>query len=65
MDNTLCHSERSEIIREANDLAQSRNLLFACATKTLDKRQRPSREAAAIQSESPGTSHVPGTATPE
>ncbi len=28
----FCHSERSRIIREADDLAKSRNLLFACAT---------------------------------
>jgi hypothetical protein len=29
-----CHPERSKIIREANDLAESRDLLFALATTT-------------------------------
>jgi hypothetical protein len=32
----LCHSERSKIVREANDLAESRNLLFAGGEVTLN-----------------------------
>jgi hypothetical protein len=30
-----CHSERRKIIRKADDLAKSRNLLFAYATRGL------------------------------